>query len=1135
MKYWIALLLNLLLALPLISQADFITTWRTTAPNESITIPTTTIDGEVYNYDVDWGDGQSTTGEIGDATHTYAVAGDYQVSISGAFPRIYFNNVGDKNKIISIDQWGTGVWTSMGSAFRGCENLAGQASDVPNLSIVADMSFMFAGKVNSGSAFNQDIGNWDVSNVINMSSMFASANSFNQNIGAWNVGNVTNMAGMFFQAGSFNQNIGGWAVTKVTSMAEMFRQASLFNQNLNAWNVELVTNMRLMFSYAGSFNGNISAWDPLSVTTMDKMFENATSFNQPIGAWTFNNLNNLDETFHGASAFNQPLANWDVSKVTITHNMFRNATSFDQDISAWNVGLVQDMIRMFENASSFDQNIGAWDISAATHMSFMFKGVGLSVANYDALLLGWSAQSVQSNVVFDGGNSIYCAGQSGRVNLINNNNWTITDNGLDPACPPCTTVNNTNDTGFGSLRNAITCLNTMLGPTTITFNIPGTGPHVIAIQSELPSLTANFATIDGTTQLGNTPMAGKIIIDQTALSNPTNVALRISGTNSAIYGLSFVNTNINFLHSALFYAETSLNFILGGNNRGNWFVGNKWDAAVFLKENINGGLIQSNLFQSATAQMETAIVVNSGDNAIHIGGSQPWQRNHFYNCSINGIWLRNDSNGNFIENNYFEGNVTAIFNDGDFLAGSNMGNEFMDNEFRCNNTAISNTANGNLGIAPPTIICQRIDYISGTGAPNALVQIYKTPNNCVNGICQGEEVIFNTTCDGSGNFEVIIPLVDYLTVGNTILATQTESTKGTSAFSGCSIVELSCNGDFVITNNMQNQCYAVATLTISAAQGNNNQLIDILGGDGKILCSINANGNDLGATAFNVYVSSTDRQDGNGLEYMRRNITIQPATQPSTSVTVRFYYTQNEYNAILAADNTINSYTDIDFSKFDITCASSPSGAGTFVAQTGSGLYGPLGDVFIETRISSFSTVFANGQNMVLPVELTSFTARAQKETAILYWQTASEINHKGWNIQQSTNGHSWKTIDWVTGKGDGGNYYTYIDSNPANGISFYRLEQIDFNEEKTYSKIKAVEIDHQKQTVYPNPVTDMLRYTGFEQGAVFKFYNTLGELVLTKEIYGNELVDMSGLHTGAYFLKVDEGARSLSFRLFKD
>ena len=86
---------------------------------ESITIPTFT--GETYDYTVDWGDGSAVeSGQTGNATHTYATAGKYDVSITGTFPRIYFNNTGDKTKILEVKQWGSQPWTSMASAFYGC-------------------------------------------------------------------------------------------------------------------------------------------------------------------------------------------------------------------------------------------------------------------------------------------------------------------------------------------------------------------------------------------------------------------------------------------------------------------------------------------------------------------------------------------------------------------------------------------------------------------------------------------------------------------------------------------------------------------------------------------------------------------------------------------------------------------------------------------------------------------------------------------------------------------------------------------------------------------------------------------------------------------------------------------------------
>jgi len=82
-------------------------------------------------------------------------------------------------------------------------------------------------------------------------------------------------------------------------------------------------------------------------------------------------------------------------------------------------------------SDSFDQNLSTWQIEHVTSMSEMFNGITLSTSNYDALLGGWSSQSVQSGVHFGGGNSQYSdTGQTARDTLTNApNNWIITDGG----------------------------------------------------------------------------------------------------------------------------------------------------------------------------------------------------------------------------------------------------------------------------------------------------------------------------------------------------------------------------------------------------------------------------------------------------------------------------------------------------------------------------------------------------------------------------------------------------------------------------------------------------------------------------------------------------------------------------------
>ena len=98
----------------------FKTTWNVAVG--TLTIPSQ--DG-TYNCTVDWGDGTApTTHTVGDLVHTYTTAGTRQISITGQYNGFYIGYGTDRNKLISVDDWGDVGFTSMSYAFRGCSNLA---------------------------------------------------------------------------------------------------------------------------------------------------------------------------------------------------------------------------------------------------------------------------------------------------------------------------------------------------------------------------------------------------------------------------------------------------------------------------------------------------------------------------------------------------------------------------------------------------------------------------------------------------------------------------------------------------------------------------------------------------------------------------------------------------------------------------------------------------------------------------------------------------------------------------------------------------------------------------------------------------------------------------------------------------
>ena len=195
---------------------DFVTVWGTSAAYQNITIP---VGGSTATYTIDWGDGAIEEGVTGDGTHNYTDAGRYTVRISGDFERIYLGGDAADNaeNLRSIEQWGPIEWSSMAGAFQNARNMEYNAVDTPNLSGVADTSYMF----HLASSFNGNISQWDVSSVTDMSRMFANTPSFDQPLNDWNVSSVTNMSGIFSNA-AYSQSLSNWDVSSVTDMSEMF-------------------------------------------------------------------------------------------------------------------------------------------------------------------------------------------------------------------------------------------------------------------------------------------------------------------------------------------------------------------------------------------------------------------------------------------------------------------------------------------------------------------------------------------------------------------------------------------------------------------------------------------------------------------------------------------------------------------------------------------------------------------------------------------------------------------------------------------------------------------------------------------------------------------------------------------------
>lgn len=145
------------------------------------------------------------------------------------------------------------------------------------------------------------------------------------------------------------------------------------------------------------------------------------------------------------------------------------------------------------------------------------------------------------------------------------------------------------------------------------------------------------------------------------------------------------------------------------------------------------------------------------------------------------------------------------------------------------------------------------------------------------------------------------------------------------------------------------------------------------------------------------------------------------------------------------------------------------------------------------------------------PIELSSFTGLATQSGVNLNWTTASEENNSHFEVQRSSDGQVYDQIATVQGRGNSSvtQKYTFLDVSPKQGINYYRLKQVDFDGQSSYSKIIAVQSRSSKEmrvTVAPNPCRNgdcevVLQGLKGTRKTLLELKDMSGKVVLTKMV----------------------------------
>ena len=170
-----------------------------------------------------------------------------------------------------------------------------------------------------------------------------------------------------------------------------------------------------------------------------------------------------------------------------------------------------------------------------------------------------------------------------------------------------------------------------------------------------------------------------------------------------------------------------------------------------------------------------------------------------------------------------------------------------------------------------------------------------------------------------------------------------------------------------------------------------------------------------------------------------------------------------------------------------------------------------------------------NGSGLLLPVVYSYFKAAVQENSIMLDWETKTEINNNYFEIEESTDGYTFRTLGLVLGQGTSfsATKYQYEIDNSIPGIHYFRLKQTDFDGKFSYSQIVSVDIRNE----------DFFR-VGIASGQVFLQFSEIpetnlslfvsdysGKVLFTEENQipdGTLEADLSQYPNGIYYLTVE-------------
>ena len=314
--------------------------------------------------------------------------------------------------------------------------------------------------------------------------------------------------------------------------------------------------------------------------------------------------------------------------------------------------------------------------------------------------------------------------------------------------------------------------------------------------------------------------------------------------------------------------------------------------------------------------------------------------------------------------------------------------------------------------------------------------------------------------------------------------------------------------------------------------------------NGERLFSINPNGQNLGNTRLTVFRDTTAIRDTAAQYYGERNWVVQTSIPASSSVGVRYYFTDSEANKLIQANSCASCLNIEDAYSSGVTQYSSPviSEEDSSLANNKRGTYifhKPQQDVqiipndngyYAETTVQGFSEFWINGggklQDHPLAAWLKNFTAVQSDTSGLLNWSSWQETGSLKYIVEKSSDSVQFNRIGQVTAipHNDSVQAYNFTDPQLFLGNNYYRLVLYFQNGDSLVSPVqKIIYLGIPGSVhVYPNPTDGDITIISSSNCREIQIFDVLGRKLVDKEVQGFiQQVSIGSFSQGVYFLKL--------------